>query len=72
MASLEAIVNKRVRAAARLRAALPGLSFRVTKGGAEYQHADDLEVIADYIESQRRKPAAAEHRGRATADTAAE
>lgn len=52
MASIEAIVNKRVVAVARLKKALPGITFRPTKGGAEFQHAEDLETIAAYLERQ--------------------
>lgn len=54
MATFEAIVLKRVGAMARIQKALD-VTFTHYKGGPEFQHAADLEAIADAIESRPAK-----------------
>ncbi len=54
MESRDAIIDKRVRAVERIKRVLPGLQFRPYKGGPEFQHAADLETIADHLEQTSR------------------
>ncbi len=49
MASPQAIVNKRTLATMRLQKLLD-VQFKPMKAGSEYQHAADLEAIADALE----------------------
>jgi hypothetical protein len=52
MATRDAIIVKRVEAMDRIKAALPGIEFDplASRGGPEFQHAADLETIADELE----------------------
>jgi hypothetical protein len=53
MASRDAVIDKRVRATERIKAALPGVEFRqYPAAGVDFQHAADLETIADALEQR--------------------
>jgi hypothetical protein len=52
MATRDAVINKRVLAMERIKAALPGVEFKKYGhvAGPEFQHAADLESVAEALE----------------------